>query len=75
MPEKGERGIGKSELHQRNVLWLVKALLLLAKPTKGDDLKLEDSQLTTAVKVGWVAEDTLKVTGEYKEKTRRGEKV
>ena len=75
MPEKGERGIGKSELHQRNVLWLVKALLLLAKPTKGDDLKLEDSQLTTAVKVRWVAEDTLKVTGEYKEKTRRGEKV
>jgi hypothetical protein len=75
MPEKGERGIGKSELHQRNVLWLVKALLLLAKPTKGDDLKLEDSQLTPAVKVGWVAEDTLKVTGEYKEKTRRGEKV
>jgi len=72
MPEKGERGIGKSELHQRNVLWLVKALLLLAK----GDLKLEDSQLSTAVKVEWVTENTLLVTGEYREKTRTGkEKV
>jgi ethanolamine utilization protein EutP (predicted NTPase) len=68
MPEKGERGIGKSELHQRNVLWLVKALLLLAK----GDLKLENSQLSAAVKVEWVTESTLRVTGEYREKTRTG---
>jgi flagellar biosynthesis GTPase FlhF len=74
MPEKDERErrIGKSELHQRNVLRLVKALLLLANPKA--DLKLENSQLTTAVKVEWVpdAENRLRVTGEYKEKSRIG---
>src|SRR4028118_1227361 len=71
MPEKAPRKFGKKEPHPSNVLRLVKALLLLAK----GDLTLEDSQLEAAVKVAWVAEDTLKVTGEYKEKTRRGEKV
>jgi adenylate kinase family enzyme len=71
MSEKAQRKFGKKEPHPSNVLRLVKALLLLAK----GDLTLEDSQLEAAVKVAWVAEDTLKVTGEYKEKTRRGEKV
>ena len=71
MPEKAQRKFGKKEPHPSNVLRLVKALLLLAK----GDLTLEDSPLEAAVKVAWVAEDTLKVTGEYKEKTRRGEKV
>jgi HEAT repeat protein len=71
MPEEEKRNFGKKEPHPSNVLRLVKALLLR---TKGD-LTLEDSQLEAAVKVAWVAEDTLKVTGEYKEKTRRGEKV
>ncbi len=71
MPEKAQRKFGKKEPHPSNILRLVKALLLLAK----GDLTLEDSQLEAAVKVAWVAEDTLKVTGAYKEKTRRGEKV
>ncbi len=70
MEEKDKRGIGKSELHQRNVLRLVKALLLLAPPS--EDLKLEDSQLSAAVKVEWIAESTLRVTGESREKTRTG---
>lgn len=71
MPEKDERRIGKSELHQRNVLWLVKALLLLAQ----GDLQIEDSQLSAAIKVEWVEENRLQVTGESKKKTRTGEKV
>ncbi|NEP13479.1 MAG: NACHT domain-containing protein [Symploca sp. SIO2C1] len=71
MSEKAKRKFGRSELHQRNVLWLLKALLLLAK----GDLTLKDSQLETAVKVAWIAEETLKVTGEDKKKTRTGEKV
>jgi GTPase SAR1 family protein len=71
MSEKAQRKFGKQDPHPSNVLRLVKALLLLAK----GDLTLEDSQLEAAVKVGWVANNTLKVTGEYKKKTRRGEKI
>ncbi|MFP4577774.1 MAG: NACHT domain-containing protein, partial [Coleofasciculus sp.] len=61
---------GKSELHQNNVLRLVKALLLLAQ----ENSKLEDSQLSTAVQAKWVqdAKNRLEVTGEDKRKTRTG---
>jgi GTPase SAR1 family protein len=53
------------------VLNLVKALLRLAK----GDLTLDDSQLKAAVQVAWLAQNKLEVTGEYKETTKRGERV
>src|SRR5919202_375317 len=71
MPENAGRKFGKGELYQHNVLNLVKALLRLAK----GDLTLDDSQLKAAVQVAWLAQNKLEVTGEYKETTKRGERV
>jgi signal recognition particle GTPase len=71
MPENAGRKFGKGELYQHNVLNLVKALLRLAK----GNLTLDDSQLKAAVQVAWLAQNKLEVTGEYKETTKRGERV
>ncbi|MEW6491429.1 MAG: hypothetical protein AB1589_02600, partial [Cyanobacteriota bacterium] len=68
MPETEKRNFGKGEPHLSNVLRLVKALLLLAE----NKLKLDDSQIKAAVKVEWVADNKLLVTGEYQEKIRTG---
>jgi hypothetical protein len=69
MTEKEKRKFGKEEPHLSNVLRLVKALLVLAK----GDLKLDDLQIKAAIKVEWVADNKLLVTGEYQEKTRAGQ--
>lgn len=68
MPENTGRKFGKSEPYKSNVLRLVRALLLLAK----ENLKQENSLPETAVKVSWVGENDLKVTGDDEEKTPKG---
>jgi HEAT repeat protein/signal recognition particle GTPase len=71
MAEKGVHKFGREEHFKQNVLKLVKALLLLASP----DFTLDDSELKAAVQVEWISENTLKVSGEYKKKNKRGEQV
>lgn len=71
MSENGKRKYGKDERSKHNVLKLVKALLLVVK----GDFALDESELKAAVKVEWVSENTLKVSGEYKKKAKRGERV
>ncbi|AVH66183.1 hypothetical protein [Nostoc sp. 'Peltigera membranacea cyanobiont' N6] len=66
MPEKKRRKFGKTELYQRNMQSLVKALLWLAN---------DSSQSEASVQVEWVSDHQMKVTGEYKKRTETGEKV
>ncbi|BAY27765.1 hypothetical protein NIES2100_75900 [Calothrix sp. NIES-2100] len=65
MPEKPKRKFGTGETHQRNVLSLVKALLMLSN----QELTPEEPA-ASAVKVQWVTDNQLQVTGENKIKNK-----
>lgn len=65
----GKRGWGDDAKH--NLKSVVKALLLLAD----EKLELDDPEFKTALQVEWYSEKKLRVTGEIKKKTPRGEKT
>lgn len=65
MPEKPKRKFGKGETSQQNVLSLVKALLILSKK----ELVLEELA-ASAVKVEWISDKELQVTGKYQVKNK-----
>jgi len=71
MSENGARKFGRDERSKRNVLKLVKALLLLVEP----NFTLDESELKAPVQVKWVSENTLQVGREDKNKAKGGEKV
>jgi hypothetical protein len=71
MSENGGRKFSPKERSKHNVLKLVKALLLVVKP----NFTIDESELKAAVQVEWVSENTLQVSGEYKNKAKGGEKV
>ncbi|BAY28389.1 hypothetical protein NIES2107_02160 [Nostoc carneum NIES-2107] len=65
MPEKPKRKFGTGERSKLNVLSLVKALLILSKK----ELLLEELA-ASAVKVEWVSDKELQVTGKYQAKNK-----